>query len=133
MQILPLAAKFDHHTGFAMYETTDEYLDLIVKNGCLILVEKAFPGGKLKREVISLATHDGRPLTLSTPQGFTASPFKISREIFDEWLAANFIEQNGREDADGRTFFRLTQAGRSRVDLVRNMSRMTVSTYTDFD
>jgi len=116
-----------------MYSTSDEYLDLIAKNGCVILVEKAFPAGKLKQEVISLATHDGRHLTLSIPQGFTASPFTMPRAIFDECLAANFIEQDGREDSDGRILFRLTRAGRSRVDLVKNISAMTVSTYTDFD
>ena len=114
-----------------MDSTSDEYLDLIATNACFLLLEKALPAGKLKREVISLATHDGRRLSLNTSQGFTANPFTIPREIFDEWLAAKFIEQDGREDADGRILFRLTQAGRSRVDLIRNINRMTVSTYSD--
>jgi hypothetical protein len=116
-----------------MYSTSDEYLDLIATNGCFILFEKAAPAGKLKREVISLTTRDGRRLSLSTPLGFTASPFTMPRDIFDECLAANFIEQDGREDADGRIFFRLTQAGRSQVDLARNISAMTVTSYRDFD
>jgi hypothetical protein len=38
--------------------TADEYLQVIAKKGCSILFEKAAPGGKLKRELISLATHD---------------------------------------------------------------------------
>jgi hypothetical protein len=115
-----------------MLSTSDEYLDLIAKNGCFILFEKAVPAGKLKREVISLATHDGRWLALSTPQGFSANPFTVPREIFDECLAANFIEQDGREDPDGRILYRLTQAGHSRVDLARNISAMTVTSYSDF-
>ena len=116
-----------------MYSTADEYLDLIATHGCFILFEKSAPAGKLKQEMISLATHDGRRLSLNTPQGFTASPVTIPRECFDEWHAANFIEQDGREDADGRILFHLTQAGRIRVDLNRNISRMAVTPYTDFD
>jgi hypothetical protein len=116
-----------------MYTTTDEYLDLVAKNGCSIMFEKAAPAGKLKREVISLATHDGRHLTLSTPQGFSACPFEVPRLVFDECLTAKFIEQDGPEEADGRMLFRLTQSGRSRVDLARAVSAMTVTSYTDFD
>ncbi len=116
-----------------MYEAFDEYLDLIAKSGCSIMFEKASPAGKLKREVISLATYDGRHLRLTTPQGFSACPFEMPRAIFDECLAAKFIEQDGPEDSDGRILFRLTQAGSSRVDLVRNISGMTVTPYTDFD
>jgi hypothetical protein len=116
-----------------MYSTSDEYLDLIAKNGCSIMFEKAAPAGKLKREVISLATHDGRHLTLSTPQGFSACPLEMPRAIFDECLAAKFIEQDGPEESDGRILFRLTQPGRSRVDLARAISAMTVTSYKDFD
>lgn len=97
------------------------------------MFEKAAPAGRLKREVISLATHDGRHLTLTTPQGFSSCPFEMPRQIFDECLAAKFIEQDGPEYPDGRVLFRLKQAGRSRVDLARNISAMTITTYTDFD
>lgn len=116
-----------------MYSTADEYLDLIAKNGCSILFEKAAPAGKLKRDVIALATYDGRRLTLTTPQGFTASPFEMPRAIFDECLTASLIEQDGPEDSDGRILFRLTQAGRTRVDLARAISRLTVTSYNDHD
>ncbi|SRR6266446_1582897 len=109
-----------------------EYLELITKNSCYILLEKAVPSGKLKREVISLATHDGRALTLSTPQGFSARPFEIPRAIFDEFLAASLIEQDGPEDSGGRILFRLTLDGYSRAALESRKNAMTVAPYSDF-
>ncbi len=116
-----------------MYSEADDYLDLVAVNACWILFEKGAPAGKLKRELISLSTYDGRPLTLTTPQGFSACPVEVPRGIFDHCLANNFIEQEGPEDSDGRILFRLTQAGRSRADLARNVSAMTVTSYRDFD
>jgi hypothetical protein len=101
-----------------MYATSDEYLDLVATNGCAIMFEKAFPSGKLKREMISLATNDGRHLTLTTPHGFSSWPFEMPRKIFDHCLAEKFIEQDGPEYPDGRILSRLTQAGRSRVDFL---------------
>jgi hypothetical protein len=118
----------------AMYSTSDEYLDLIAKNNCSILFEKAAPSGRLKREVITLTAHDGRHLSLSTPQGFSACPFEIPRAIFDEFLAAKLIEPDGPEGPGGRILFRLTQAGYSRADLERAKEAMaaSLSTYSDF-
>jgi hypothetical protein len=116
-----------------MYTEADDYLDVVTTNACWILFEKSVPGGKLKREFISLTSHDGRPLTLTTPHGFSACPVEVPREIFDHCLANNFIEQDGPEDSDGRILFRITQAGRSRSDLARAVSAMTVTSYRDFD
>ena len=115
-----------------MYSEADDYLYIAATNACWILFEKAVPAGKLKRELISLATHDGRPLRLTTPQGFSACPVEIPRAIFDHCLANRFIEQDGLEDSDGRILFRLTQAGRSRADLALAVSAMTVTSYHDF-
>ncbi len=116
-----------------MYSEADDYLDVVATNACSILFEKSVPDGKLKRELISLSTYDGRPLKLTTPQGFSACPFEIPRAIFDHCLSNKFIEQDGPEDSDGRILFRLTQAGRSRADLARAVSAMTVTPYQDFD
>jgi hypothetical protein len=123
---MPITPK----TG-SLFHAETHYLDLVATHACCILFEKAAPAGRLKREFISLATHDGRPLCLSTPQGFSASPFQVPREIFDHCVANKFIEQDGPEYPDGRILFRLTQAGRSRVDLARNVSAMIVTTYRD--
>jgi hypothetical protein len=84
-----------------------------------ILFEKAAPGGKLKRELVSLSYHNGRPIRLTTPQGFSACPVEVPRQIFDHCVANKIIEQDGPEDSNGRILFRLTQAGRSRADLAR--------------
>jgi hypothetical protein len=115
-----------------MHETSTDYLDLIDKNNCYFMFEKSAPAGRLKREMITLTTYDGRALTLSA-QGFTACPVEVPRAIFDEFLAANLIEQEGREDSEGRIFFRLTPAGHTRADLARRVSEMTVTSYKDFE
>jgi hypothetical protein len=116
-----------------MDSTADEYLELLANNGCSILFEKAVPAGKLKREMISLASHDGRHLRMSTPQGFSACPVEVPRAIFDDCLARKFIVQDGPEDGSGRVLFRLTDAGRTRVDIARAVSQMTVTPYKDFN
>lgn len=72
----------------------DDYLDIVATNACWILFDKAIPAGKLKRELISLATHDGRPLTLTTPRGFSACPVEVPRAIF-EHLSRQQIHRTG--------------------------------------
>jgi|SRR6266852_773942 len=115
-----------------MLSSSPEYLDLIDKTNCYLLFEKAVPAGKLKREMIYLTTYGGRALTMSA-QGFSSCPVEIPRAIFDDFRAANFIEQDGPEDADGRILFRLTQDGRTRAALRRRINAMTVTSYSDFD
>jgi hypothetical protein len=116
-----------------MHEHADEYLDLIAKHGCCILFQKAVPAGKLKRELIALADHNGRLLSLTTPRGFATCPYEIPRTIFDGYLAAQYIEQDGPEDPDGRILYALSHNGRMRVGVVRATGAMTIETYNDFD
>jgi len=116
-----------------MHDTADEYLELLANNGCSILFEKAAPAGELKRDMISLASYDGRYLRMTTPQGFSVCPVEVPRAIFDDCLANKFIEQDGPEERDGRILFRLTNAGRTRVDIARAVSEMTVMPYSDFN
>ena len=94
----------------------DDYLDIVATNACWILFEMAIPAGKLKCELISLATHDGRPLTLTTPRRFSACPVEVPRAIFERCLANKFIE---RDRPYGPDSVSATQAGRSRADLAR--------------
>jgi hypothetical protein len=114
-----------------MQTSSAEYLNLIAKNNCNLMFEKSAPAGRLKRERISLTTYDGRALTLSA-QGFSACPVEVPRAIFDDFRAANFIEQEGPEDSDGRIFFRLTQDGHTRAALERRKNEMSVTSYSDF-
>jgi hypothetical protein len=114
-----------------MYTEADDYLDVVAANACCVLFEKATPAGKLKRELISLSDHNGQPLRLTTPQGFSACPVEVPREIFDHCFANKFIEQDGPEDSQGRILFRITQAGRSRADVARAVGAMTVTPYRD--
>ena len=90
-----------------------QFLEFIGKNDCLILFEKATPAGKLKREMITLATADGRAFGLQLPSGFRSTSVELPRPIFDDFLAASFIEQDRPEDEDGRIFFRLTADGKA--------------------
>jgi hypothetical protein len=112
--------------------TSTEYLELITKNPCFISFQKGVPAGKLKRELIALADHKGRLLTLRTPQGFSACPVEIPRAFFDEYLTSKYIEQYGPEDAEGRILFRITRQGEVRAHLAQAVNDRTVETYSDF-
>ena len=96
-----------------MHFGSTEYLELIDKHDCNILFEKGAPAGTLKRDLITLRSQDGRAVAMSTPAGYHACPVELSREIFDDFIAASFIKQDGSEDAQGRMTFRLTPDGRA--------------------
>jgi hypothetical protein len=99
----------------AMHINSTEFLGLIAKDNCYILFEKAVPAGRLKRELISLTTHDGRALSMSTPNGFVSCPVELPRVMFDDFVAASLIEQESPEDSDGRIVYRLTEDGYARA------------------
>lgn len=82
-----------------MHMNSTRYLKLIAENNCYLLFEKG-----LKVDVISIKTPDGREL-----QGYSG----LSRAMFDEFLAASLIAQDGPEDSDGGIVFRLTPDGRA--------------------
>ena len=94
-----------------MHVGSTEFLKLIDSNDAYILLEKGTPLGRLKREFISLMAQDGRGLEPRSASGYRASPLQLRREIFDDVVAASFIEQDGPEDAEGRSIFRLTLDG----------------------
>ncbi|ULO25091.1 hypothetical protein [Methylocystis sp. SB2] len=98
-----------------MHINSTEFLGLVTKNNCYILFEKGVPSGRIKRDFISLTTQDGRALALSTPQGFQSCPVELPRAIFDDFLVAGLIEQDGLEDSEGRVVFRLTSDGYARA------------------
>ena len=91
-----------------------EFLALIAKNDCCILFETRAPVGQIKKDLISITTSDGRALGLGTQSGFSSGQLELPREIFNDFLAARLIEQDRREDSEGRIFFRITADGRAR-------------------
>jgi hypothetical protein len=95
--------------------SSTDFLQFIAKHNIFVLFEKAAPAGRLKREFISLVAEDGRVVTMRTPSGFSSGQIEVPREIFDDFLAASFIEQDRPEDSDGRIFFRLSRDGRERA------------------
>jgi len=90
-----------------------DFLHLIANNDCRVLFEKGAPAGKLKRDLIYLTDHTGKALTLSTPQGYRSSPVELHRSIFDDFLAASLIRQDG-EGSDDKIMFALTPDGKAR-------------------
>jgi hypothetical protein len=64
--------------------------------------------------MVTIKDSKGRDLELITPQGVRRSPIELPPEMFDDFIRARFVEQDGREDSDGRTTFRLTADGRKR-------------------
>ena len=87
-----------------------ECLQLMVAHNVSIIVSKADPG-RFKKEFIFLGTADGQSLGITVPLGFSNNAIELPREIFDDFLAASLIEQDGKEDAEGRTIYRLTEDG----------------------
>ncbi len=94
-----------------MHMNSTEILHFIAENNYHILVEKGAPYTDLKRDLISIRGPNGES-GFSTPQGFRTSIFELPRAIFDDYLAASFIEQDGPEDEQHRLMFRLTSDGR---------------------
>lgn len=104
-----------------MHLGSTDFLELLNKHDCYILFEKGAPDGRLKQDFISLMTLDGHALEMRTPEGYHASPVQLPREIFDDFITARLIQQDGPEDSDGRIVFRLTDDGR-----IRGHNRSTV-------
>ena len=98
-----------------MHINSTEFLKLIAENNCHIVFEKGAPSGHLKRDFISLRTQDDRAFELLTAQGFHVCPVELDRVIFDDFIAASLIEQDGSEDSEDRIVFRLTSDGHARV------------------
>jgi len=83
-----------------MQMNSTERLEWIAENNCKIVFEEGVPSGRLKRYFISIISQDGRVLEL--PRG-----------DFDNLIASSFIKQDGPEDSEGRTTYRLTPDGRA--------------------
>jgi hypothetical protein len=91
-----------------------EYLKLLADNNCYLLLERSAPAGRMKRDFISIKYNDGRNLELRTPRGYKVSPVELPRTVFDDFIRASFIKQDGPEGVDGSTTYRLTNDGRER-------------------
>ena len=91
-----------------------KYLALIADHDCHLVFEKGVPHSDLKRDFISLKSRDGHDVSLSTPDGFTSCPVELPRAMFDDFLAASLIKQDGAEDQNHRVIFRLTADGVAR-------------------
>jgi hypothetical protein len=91
-----------------------EYLALIADHDCHLLFEKGAPYSDRKRDFISLKSREGRDVSLSTPGGLKSCPVELPRSIFDDFLAASLIRQDGAEDENHGIVFRLTVDGVAR-------------------
>ena len=90
-----------------------EYLQLMTTNNVGAVLVKADPS-RFKKEVIYLGTADRCSLGFDGPLGLNTNAIEFPREIFDDFIAASLIQQDGQEDAEGRTFYRLTEDGLAR-------------------
>ncbi len=86
---------------------------LAAEDGRYLLFGKGAPYNmKLKGHVISLRGANGREVVVTDgSRNFTAY---IPRVMFDDFMRAHLITQNGQEDADHRLVFRLTSEGLTR-------------------
>jgi hypothetical protein len=88
------------------------YLRLLDRHDCHLLLELGAPSGRLKKDVLSVITAEGRPLSVQTPQGFRGL-VQPPRAVLDDFLAASFVAPDGPADDEGRAIYRLTNDGRN--------------------
>jgi hypothetical protein len=85
------------------------YLRFIAENGCHLVLDRSNP----RKEHIWLKTSDGRYMERRSPTGF-AAPVELLPAVLDDYRAASLVAQDGPEDENGCTVFRLTQDGMKR-------------------
>jgi hypothetical protein len=90
-----------------MMTYSSEILSRLVHNKGYIVFEKGAPAGTLKSDMISLRYANGSPMSLDP----------LPRPIFDSFLAASLIRQDGIEDEQHRIVFRLTPDGIARGEI----------------
>jgi hypothetical protein len=91
-----------------------EFLKIMAERNCYLSFEKGVPYTNRKRDMIWIKTTDGRDLDLRLPNGYHSCPVALPRSIFDDFMRASLIRQDGPEDAEHRIVFRLTEDGRER-------------------
>lgn len=92
-----------------------EFLRIIAERDCHLSFEKGAPFTQRKRDTIWIKTADGRDLDLRLPNGYHSFPVELPCSIFDDFLRASLIRQDGAEDAEHRIVYRLTEDGRKRA------------------
>ena len=88
--------------------STEFFEALSQGGGRYLLLERAIPRGRLKRDVIWLKEADGRDLVMRTASGFVCSPVELPIPIFEDLVRGGLIKQDGPEDYENGTVFRPT-------------------------
>jgi|SRR5215469_4702579 len=96
-----------------MHIGSTEFLGIIAQQGRYLLLERAVPRGRLKRDMITIKEYDGRDLVLRAP-GYTSGPVELPIPIFEDFVRASLVAQDGPEDMEHGTVFRLTEGGLKR-------------------
>jgi hypothetical protein len=104
-----------------MHIGSTEFLEIIAQQGRYLLLERAVPRGRLKRDMITIKEHDGRDLVLKA-RGCSSGPVELPIPIFEDFIRANLVAQDGPEDMEHGTVFRLTEGG-----LTRGSARLEAS------
>jgi hypothetical protein len=99
---------------FTIQVGSTEFLKIMPERDCYFSFEKGVPYSDRKRDMIWIKTADGHDLDLRLPNGHHSCPVALPRAIFDDFVRASLIRQDGREDTEHRIVFRLTQDGRKR-------------------
>jgi hypothetical protein len=96
-----------------MHIGSTEFLEIIAQQGRYLLLERAVPRGRLKRDMITIKEHDGRDLVLGV-EGYTSGPVELPIPIFEDFIRTNLVAQDGPENMEQGTVFRLTESGLKR-------------------
>jgi hypothetical protein len=92
-----------------------EFLEeLIAQPGRFALRNWPPPHGRSEREVCWIKEADGRDITIQTADG-VSSPVELPIPIWEEFMAAQLIRQDGPKDFQNGTIYRPTLDGGRRV------------------
>lgn len=81
----------------------------LAQRGRYILVEKkTYHSGRPKPDLITIKEADGRDLLVSHDQGYRSTCLQVPTEVFTYFVSNGVLYQDGPEDGENRSIFRLT-------------------------
>jgi hypothetical protein len=95
-----------------MHIVSTEFLEALTASpGRYVLRGWSAPRGPWKRDVFWLKEADGRDLVLRTASGYLCSPVELPIPIWEDFIRARLIEQDGPDDFQKGTIYRPTHDG----------------------
>jgi hypothetical protein len=96
----------------AAFSAWPDYFHQLAQRDRYLFVEKKFYArGRPKLDLITIKEADGRDLIVSNDSGYRSSRLEVPAEIFTYFVQKGIVDQEGPEDHEHRSVFRLTPDG----------------------